>query len=300
MKKVMVAGGAGFVGRHSLSHLAAMGYEVHVIDIRNLSEIYPNIIWHQCDLNNHKECCRVFARVQPHFLLNFAWFTKHGEYWSSKYNFVSVKNSFHLLKCFAENGGKRVVMAGTCAEYEWGNSVCNEENTTLKPHTIYGQSKLAMYNLLNAYANAFELSWAWGRLFFLFGPQENRKRFVASIISKLLSGKEAPCSHGNQIRDFMCTIDAGEAFARLLVSPLEGAINIATGKPLSLKEIGHKIETITQQKDLIKFGIIPSSKNEPANITADTTRLNQELGWQPSATIEQRLQQTIDWWKNNV
>ncbi len=300
MKKVIVCGGAGFIGRQSLNPLLESGYEVHAIDLNLLANEYSDVIWHKVNLFEFKQVEKLFTEIKADYLLNFAWFTSHAKYWSSPENFNSVKLSLKLFEEFVKNGGKRIVMAGTCAEYYWNNELCSEKYSLMRPSTIYGQCKLAIFNLLKAFAQLHGISWAWGRLFFLFGPYENKNRFVASIINSILDGKRPKCSHGRQIRDFMSTVDAGSAFAKLLVSKVNGAVNIASGNPVSLKEIGKNIERLLGTRNKIDFGAIKASKSEPDKIVADIGRLTSEVGWKPTVTIEKRLEDTISWWRKGI
>lgn len=298
MKKVIVTGAAGFVGRQSLQPLLDLGYEVHAIDQNDLNSEFCQVHWHRIDLSDEAEVNSLLAGIRADSLLHFAWFTRHGEYWSSNENFKSLLSSYALLQSFAANGGKRVVMAGTCAEYAWNRGMCNELSSATLPTTVYGYCKLAMSNLLQAFAQAHDLSAAWGRLFFLFGPHENEKRFVASLIKNLLAGRDAPCSHGNQLRDFLSSIDAGAAFAALLASQVTGVVNIG-GQPITLKKVAYLLEELCSRPGAVKFGQIETAADEPLSIVADTGRLNDEVGWRPAFTIEERLAQTVEWWKKH-
>ena len=300
MKRVVVAGGAGFVGRQALKPLSQAGFEVHVIDLKPLHDDVAGIIQHTVDLFDVASLRSTFEQIKPTHLLNFAWFTQHGEYWTSEHNFRSLAGNFKILELFAEAGGQRVVMAGTCAEYDWHNGACIEEQTPLRPITVYGSCKLAMYELLKSYAQVKGLSWAWGRIFFVFGPAENSRRFVPAIIVPLLKGETAPCSHGNQIRDFMATLDVGSAFAALTYSEMQGAVNIASGQPVCLRNLAETIGNIIDAPGLIKYGAVSSPKDEAPIIIAATDRLRRELGWRPERTLEERLSETVEWWRQNV
>jgi nucleoside-diphosphate-sugar epimerase len=300
MKKVIVTGAAGFIGRQTLQPLLESGYEIHAVDLRKIEDFaQKEINWHQIDLNDKTSVNNLLKQIAADDLLHFAWFTRHGEYWSSAENFKSLFASFNLLEAFAENGGNRVVISGSCAEYAWNNKVCDEQQSLLAPATIYGQCKLAMYNLLQAYAAVHNLSWAWGRLFFLFGPYENKKRYVSSVINSLLKREAALCSHGMQIRDFMSTIDAAHAFVALLQSDVQGAVNIASGEPKSLKDIALIIGKYLDSENLLKFGARSAATNDSEKIVANCYRLHNEVGWTSASNLQQRLLQTIDWWRNN-
>ena len=99
------------------------------------------------------------------------------------------------------------------------------------PCTPYAECKIALQQTLADVGRTQGLSTAWGRIFFQFGPHEHPERLVASVIISLLSGREAPCTHGRQIRSFLHVADVGAAFAALLDSELEGAVNIGSGEP---------------------------------------------------------------------
>ena len=92
--------------------------------------------------------------------------------------------------------------------------------------------------------------------------------------------------------------DVAVAFAALLDSDVEGAVNIASGNPVALKEIVGTIANLLGRSDLVQLGAIPSSRDEPVLLTADTDRLTSEVGWTPRYDLESGLTQTIEWWKS--
>lgn len=298
-KTILVTGGAGFIGRQTLQPLVDSGFSVHVADLRSLEKEYPEVVWHIGNVFDLNSVTKLFAEIKPTHLLNFAWITRHGEYWSSVENIDSVNGSMKMLEAFAANGGQRVVMAGTCAEYDWQNGICIENITRHAPATIYGSCKLAMFELLKSFCRIKGLSWAWGRIFFTFGPFENPKRFLPAIILPLLKKQPAACSHGNQIRDFLATREIGSAFAALVSSNTEGPVNIASGQPLTLRQIANFIEELTETKGLLELGKLSSPADEAPVIIAATERLNKEVGWVPEKTVFQRITETVDWWRQN-
>src|SRR5262249_15055807 len=155
----------------------------------------------------------------------------------SPLNLQWVGASLELIQAFQRHGGRRLVAAGTCAEYGRSDAPCLEETTPLQPATLYGTCKHALQLMLAAFSNETGLSSAWGRMFFLFGPGEHSNRLVPSVIRALLEGRPALCSQGNQLRDFLPVEHAAEAFVALLDSDVTGAINIASGAAVSVKQI---------------------------------------------------------------
>jgi len=300
MKKVLVTGANGFIGRHTIPLLIKKGFEVHCVDIKlpELRESYT--CWHQIDLMDSEKMMKLMSDIQPTHLLHFAWFAVPGEYWTSTENIRWVQASLSLLQAFANNGGKRVVMAGTCAEYDWDYGYCSEKVTPLRPATLYGVCKHSLQMILSAFSKQTGLSSAWGRIFSLYGPYEYPKRLVSSVILNLLQNKTAPCSHGNQIRDFLYVEDVADAFVGLLESNVTGPVNIASGVPVTLKELVYKIANCLDGYKSLKLGAIPIPESEPPVLLADTRILFQEVGWRPKHNLEEGMEETIAWWKSQL
>jgi nucleoside-diphosphate-sugar epimerase len=297
MKRVLLTGSTGLVGHHCLPTLLAHGYEVHTVSTRAASKHPSGVHAHQVDLLDSAQVAVLLERVQPSHLLHLAWYTQPGVYWTSPENIRWVAASLGLLQAFATYGGQRVVMAGSCAEYDWSYGYCTERITPLRPTTLYGKAKHALHLLEDAFAEQAQISAAWGRLFFLYGPHEYPERLVAAVTRALLLGQPARCSHGNQIRDFLYVQDAADAFVALLESDVRGAVNIGSGTPITLKQIIYSIADLLAQRDLVQLGALPAPANEPPLLVANTERLANEVGWHPAYDLEHGLEQTVLWWK---
>lgn len=298
MKRILVTGATGFIGRHSLPLLVERGYEVHAVSSKLVEWKLPNVRWHQADLLDLAQMPVLMAKVQPTHLLHLAWYAVPGKYWTSSENLRWVQASINLLQEFAQHGGHRAVMAGTCAEYDWRYGYCSEAITPLAPATLYGICKHSLQLMVSAFARQTGLSVAWGRIFFLFGPHEHPDRLVAYVIRSLLQGKVARCSQGKQIRDFLYVKDVADAFVALLGSAVSGPINIASGRPAVLRELIYRIAAKFNREDLIQLGVVPMSPDEPPLLVADVRRLHDEVGWTPKYDLDTGLEQTIEWWKH--
>jgi nucleoside-diphosphate-sugar epimerase len=299
MKKVLVTGASGFLGRHSLPLLQARGYEVHAISSKVTRERDPGISWHAADLLDSKQVQEVVGRIRPTHLLHLAWYTEPGKYWTATENLEWLRASVSLLPSFAESGGERVLVAGTCAEYEWQDGLCSEQTTALIPSTLYGACKHALQLELESYAGRVGLSSAWGRLFFPYGPHERPERFIPSVICSLLGNEPARCTHGNQQRDFLFVEDAADALVALLESNVRGPVNVASGQAVALKEIAYKIGELLNRTELLQLGAIPAATNDPPLLVADVKRLHQEVGWSPRFDLDQGLTRTVEWWQRS-
>lgn len=299
-KRVLVTGASGFIGRHCLPTLMSNGFEVHATDITVPDEGSLGVCWHAADLLDRRQADELLAEVHPSYLLHFAWYAKPAEYWNSLENIRWVEGSLQLLRLFHMNGGKRVVMAGTCAEYDWRYGYCSEHITPLVPLTLYGTCKNALQHLLKEFSHVTGLSSAWGRIFFLYGPHENPGRLVASFIRCLLESKEAFCLHGDLIRDFLHVQDVASAFVTLLESSVVGPVNIVSGNPVTLRDIVNTVADKLGRMGLVRFGVQTHPFDEPKLLVAEMDRLHNEVGWEASYDLHRGLDQTIDWWKKQM
>jgi nucleoside-diphosphate-sugar epimerase len=292
LSRVLLTGASGFVGRHALSALSDAGHEVHAV-ARHRGPHAPGVIWHEADLLAD---CAVVSEVAPEILLHLAWYAEHGKFWDAPENVRWVQASLELLQDFAAAGGRRVVMAGTCAEYEWSRELYPED-APLHPSTLYGAAKHGLHTVAGAYAQQLGLSLAWGRLFFLYGPFEAPARFVPSLVRALLAGERAPMTAGTQRRDFMHVADAGAAFAALADSALTGAVNVASGEGVELRELASLIAAHSGGPELLGIGELPMRDGDPPSLVADAARLHSELGFQPRLSLDAGLRDTIAWWQ---
>lgn len=298
MKRVLVTGATGFIGRNTLAQLVAKGYEVHAVSSRPSTNVASNVSWHCSSLIDSREAALLLAKIRPTHLLHFAWYAEPGKFWHSLENFRWLEASIALLRSFREAGGQRVVMAGTCAEYAWDEGICIENTTTCRPLTPYGTCKNALQEVLHSYSNEVDLSSAWGRIFFIYGPNEHSARLIASVINSLLRGEKANCTHGNQLRDFMHVEDVALAFVALLDSNVNGPVNISSGRPLSLREIVLTAANYIGASELVAFGALTAPEGEPPILVGDNQRLKNEVGWSGQRDIEVGVKQTVNWWRN--
>ncbi len=306
MKKVIITGANGFIGRQCIPYLIEKNYEVHCIynssvtdkNITDKNATNKNIEYHKCNLLNNEEQKNLIENIQPTHLLHFAWYTEHGKYWNSNENFKWVCSGMNLLKNFIDNGGKRIVIAGTCAEYDWNYSYYSESTPT-NPSSLYGICKNTFHKISDNFLSQKNVSYSWGRIFYPYGDFENSNRLIPYTINSLLLNEQVNCRNENFIRDFLYVKDVASAFVELLDCNIKGSINIASGQPVVLKDLIYNIADILEKRHLIKFTKESLNINkEPNTLLADVGKLKNELKWSQKYSLSEGLSETINWWKN--
>ena len=129
--KVLVTGANGFIGRQAIASLEGESSEVHAVSSGPVATV-SKVAWHTADLLDLDQCSRLIEAVRPTHLLHLAWNAVPGVYWTTLDNLRWVQSSLQLLQAFIACGGERVIMSGTCAEYDWSHPLFIEDPLTVR------------------------------------------------------------------------------------------------------------------------------------------------------------------------
>lgn len=293
--RLLLTGATGFVGRHVLAALPN-GFELHCVSRKTGSK--ENAIWHQADLRDSKAAADLIREVQPTHLAHLAWNTEHGKFWHAQDNIAWRDAGIEMASAFAECGGRRLIIAGTGAEYTTDAiSPIDELSNDLSPATLYGQAKRDFFLAASGIAAAHKVSFSWPRIFNAYGEDEPVGRLVPSIINAILRGEPAKCSSGIQQRDFVDSRDLGGAIAKLIFSEVEGPVNLGSGQDATIGDIARLIGDLMGRSDLIALGALPDREGEPAIQVPDLKRMRDDLKYKPKINHKRGLQDAIGWWR---
>lgn len=275
-KKVLVTGATGLIGRELAEPLQNAGFDIYAITI---DEDNPDngIHWIKGNLFDEISIKNIMEEVKPEYLLNMAWCTT-GDYLKSDLNYKFLSAGVNLLKHFKDNGGKRVVFAGTCFEYKFKDEPLKETDELDADKTVYTFCKNKLHEIAQYFCKTNGISFGYGRIFYVYGRNEDKTRLTGMIIDKLSRNEEVIIKSGNLYKDYMYAKDIAGAFVSLLNSDVEGSVNICTGKAISIRDFALEIGKQMGKDNLIIFKDEPS--NQPPIIVGDNSRLINEVGYE--------------------
>jgi UDP-glucuronate decarboxylase len=303
-RAVLLTGASGFIGAHVARRLVADGDTVYAAvrsehglwRLRGLGcRLRPTTV----DLFDIAGVRRAVAEIRPDVCVHLAWCTTPGAYLHDADNVRLASASLELARALADTGCRRFVGAGTCLEYE-ARQTPLDESAPLRPSSLYAASKLGLGLMLDHFGRQRGMAVAWVRLFFQYGPFEDARRLVPSVIGALIRGEEARVSEGRQVRDFLHVEDVASAIVAVARSGAQGPVNVGSGRPVMVRDVVTHIGRLLGRADKIVFGARPQDPLDPPFICADNTRLMQLTGWRPQYDLERGLGQTIAWWEHGA
>ena len=301
--KVLVVGGAGYIGSHCVRQLQAAGHQPVVLDnlvFGHRAAVHPSIPFYDCDLGDPAAVGKILREEQIELVMHFAAFAYVGESVTEprKYyenNFVAT---LRLLETMLDNGVSKFVFSSTCATYGEPETLPMIETLPQAPINPYGQTKLDVENCLKAFAHAYGLSFAAFRYFNAAGAAEDgsigedhkpETHLIPLVIDAAtgrreniqIFGTDYPTPDGTCLRDYVHVDDLSRAhiavFEKLNEPGAAYFYNLGTGTPNSVREIITAVEEVTG----LAVPVVESVRRagDPPALYADSTKAQEELGW---------------------
>lgn len=299
--RLLVTGADGFVGAAAVDAALARNWDVGILlhgdhpPRRLKPAVLAQLRVFRGSLQQTDSLAPELAAWRPDACLHLAWPIAPATYLESPENLEALAGSLELFRLLLQQGCPRIVGAGTCAEYA-DSQADLAEDSPIRPATLYAAAKHSLFLLGGQLARQAGASFAWARLFNLYGPGEHPGRLVPSAVQTLLAGKTLEATAGLQERDFLHVADVAQALATLAAAPAEGAVNVCSGRGVSVRTMLEELQRQAGVSGRILFGARPPRPWDPPRIVGDPRRLA-ALGWSPALTLEAGLRDTWDWWR---
>ena len=307
---VLITGGVGFIGSHLTRRLVAEGAEVHVLD-PEVSTLYPRrlldlrgkVTLHEGNIVDRSAIDTVVKRAKPRYIFHLAAFTHVGKSWQRVDECIqtNVQGTVNMLQALADTGYERFVNIGT-SEIYGDIDVPFREDAAVNPISPYSVSKYTA----ERFCRIFHRSYGWPivmlRPFNAYGPAQTPDRVVPEIIVRAMRGEELAMTQGRQTREFNYVEDLAAGMLLAATTPgVEGELfNLGSGRELSMREVATTILRLLGDPIEPKFGALPDRPTEIWRMVSDSTKARERLSWEPGHTLEQGLQKTIDWYRNEL
>ncbi|MFA5012015.1 MAG: UDP-glucose 4-epimerase GalE [Ignavibacteria bacterium] len=319
---ILVTGGAGYIGSHTVKMLIDKGKEILILD--NLSRgfkkaIHPKAEFENVDLLDYDKLEKVIQKYEIKEVVHFAAFAYVGESVENPelYYNNNVVGSFNLIKSVSRKGIKKFVFSSTCSTYGNPIQIPISETETTKPINPYAKTKLMIENILEDFHTAYGLNYVALRYFNAAGCSEdgdigeshNPETHLIPLVLQSMSdankqlkvfGDDYDTPDGTCIRDYIHVNDLADAHIRALgylndnLKP--NVINLGTGDGYSVKDIINTSERVTGKK--ANYIMNPRRAGDPAILVADNKKAKEVLGWTPKYKLDKIIDTAWKWHLN--
>lgn len=313
-KKVLVTGAGGFIGSHLAEQLTEYGAEVKAFVRYNSKnqwgwldsspykdniEVYTGDIRDYDSVKEAVKGCTVVFHLAALIGIPYSYVSPLA------YIKTNIEGTYNVLQAARELGVQRVIQTSTSEVYGTARYVPIDEDHVLQPQSPYSASKIGADNIALSYFNSFDLPVTIARPFNTYGPRQSARAIIPTIITQILSGKRR-IELGNltPTRDLNFVQDTVRGFIRIVEcdGTLGEIVNIGSGREISVgdlaamiaKLIGMEIE-ISQKDERVRPGA-----SEVERLLCDNSKIGRMTGWKPEVSLEQGLQKTIEWLKENL
>ena len=307
--KILVTGGAGFIGSHVVDAFVTAGHDVAVLD--NMAtgreeNVNPGARLYRADVRDREQVQQAIGDFKPDVVNHHAAQSEVPKSVADPGNdaLVNVVGGLNVLRASVDNSVRKVIFSSTGgALYGEPDIVPNDEDHPIRPLSPYGTSKYAFEQYLATFERTFGLTYTTLRYANIYGARQDffaeEGRVVAIFASRMLEGKALTIDwDGNQSRDMLHVGDVAMANLAALEKGDGGTYHISTGIPVTVNDLFRKLALLTEYKLEPRRG--PQRKGDVYRIALDNTRAKEQLGWEPRIILEEGLRLTVDYFRDQI
>ena len=318
MKKVVVTGGAGFIGSNLIEYLLKKKYFVINIDklsysanpynLKNLNK-NKNYIFFKIDLNNKKKIIKILNRYKPSGIFNLAAETHVDRSIDEPKNFIysNILGTYNLLESILSYK-KKIKLVHVSTDEVYGDIINGRSNEKFpyNPSSPYSSSKASADHLIKAYIRTYKINAVISNCCNNYGPNQFPEKLIPKLIFNIINNRPLPIyGKGKNSREWMHVRDHCKA---LLLIYLKGKVgenyNVGSGRNLKNIDLAHKLLKIAKKKSLkinkkVKIKFVKDRPGHDFRYALNNKKIKKSLGWEPKITLHSGLSQTFDWYLNN-
>jgi nucleoside-diphosphate-sugar epimerase len=301
--RCLVTGASGFLGSHLVRKLVEDGHSVTVLlrpgsDAWRLDGVLSQV---RCIEGSLKDAGKIAGglREEPvEVAFHLAWSGVTGEERNSAEQITrNVPGSLALWRVLRDTGCETLISVGSQAEYGPHCGILHERLPT-NPVTAYGVAKAALCALLQRLCVLGGMRFVWLRLLSAYGPADDERHMVPSLIRALLRRERPALTAGEQIWDYLYVADAASALCAAMESRTSGVFNLGSGRAIALREFILAVRDCIDSSLPLGFGETPYRPDQVMHLEADISALRAATGWAPKIAIEEGVRRTVEWYRD--
>jgi nucleoside-diphosphate-sugar epimerase len=310
-KKVLVTGANGFIGAYLTKKLISLGKDTSVFVRKNsdkwrLNPILGQLEVFEVDITDDDHVIKLIQQIKPEIIFHLAGSGVHSYFDTSTnaYNEMiqsNIQGTVNLLMGAEKSACSLFINTGSCYEYGSSRKSFTEESL-LQPKNVYGSTKAATTLIAHAFCENNHIAVSTVRPFTVYGPQEDKRRFISNIVRKCLQGEKPQIPKNTIVRDYIFIDDVVEGYIRLAElekQPAGEIINISTGVGTSLLDAVNLIIRLTEADVSVDIGGFPALPGEVEFLIGDPKKAEHLLSWKATYALEEGLIKTIAWIRNS-
>jgi nucleoside-diphosphate-sugar epimerase len=308
MKHVIITGATGFIGANLTRRLLNEGHEIHLLvrpnySPRRIQGILKDVDLHEIELQDSESLRDVVSRIRPEWVFHLA---ASGAYsWQTNLeNMVqtNVVGTINLIESCIHAGFETFINTGSSSEYGF-KSIAPTETEWLEPNSYYAATKASASLFCRYTAQSRNLRLYTLRLYSVYGPFEEPKRLIPTLIRSGLKGKLPPLVNPDTARDYVYVDDVIDAYllaATRSVQELGAIYNIGSGVQTFMHEVVYVACQVLGIVEEPKWGTMSQRIWDTNTWVANNQKSLAELGWNPKITFQKGFRKTVQWYSDNL